>query len=126
MAPDGVFDAGYCHCSMCRRLTGAPLVAWASLRAEAFRLVSGEVRYYYSSLQCRRGFCPVCGGQLFYDGPGMPGLCGIHTATLDRPAPPALRPRLHMCFADRLPWLALGEDGLPRFADNRLSHPDKR
>ena len=29
-------DIGYCHCSMCRRSTGAPVLAWACIPAAAF------------------------------------------------------------------------------------------
>jgi hypothetical protein len=123
--PAGVFDAGYCHCSICRRASGAPVLAWAALHAASFRLTSGTPAHYWSSPACRRSFCPVCGGQLFYDGPEMQGMTGIHTATLDAPAPPELRPRLHMCVSDRLPWFTTA-DTLPHFPDNRLTHPATR
>ena len=39
LAAEGAFDAGYCHCSMCRRSTGAPVLAWALVRRSHFRLV---------------------------------------------------------------------------------------
>ncbi len=55
----------------------------------------------------------------------MPGMTGVYTATLDAPALPSFQPRLHMCEADRLGWLRIDDD-LPRFADNTLTHPDKR
>jgi len=123
--PDGVFDAGYCHCSMCRRASGAPVVAWALMRAASFRVTRGELRFYQSSAACRRGFCETCGTQLVYEGPEMAEMVGFHTATLDASAPAALRPRLHMCVTDRLDWFEV-RDELPVFADNRLTHPDRR
>ncbi len=121
----GVFDAGYCHCSMCRRATGAPVLAWALVRREAFRCLGATPSRYQSSQDGARLFCPVCGGQLFYDQNIMPEMIGIHPATLDEPAPPSLRPRLHMFADDQLCWLQLRDD-LPRFVDNNLSHPDSR
>ncbi len=123
--PAGTFDAGYCHCSMCRRSTGAPVLAWALLHAGAFRLLTGTPRRYRSSDACDRLHCPVCGCQLFYELPDQPGFRGIHIATLDGDVPTALRPRLHMCVADRLPWLAIADD-LPRFEANEVTHPDSR
>lgn len=125
VSPGGVFDSGYCHCSMCRRATGAPVVAWATVHNESFRLVRGTLRYYQSSPACRRSFCPDCGSQLFYDGPGMMGMTGLHVATLDEPAPPSLRPALHMCISDRLGWFEV-PDELPQYLDNKLPRPEKR
>jgi hypothetical protein len=122
--PEAVYDSGYCHCSLCRRASGGPMVAWASLRAGGFRLTAGAAKWYVSSATGRRGFCADCGAQLFFDGPGMVGLAGINTGTLDEvPAP--LRPRLHMCLADKWPWLEVS-DGLPRFPDNQLTKPEER
>ena len=36
------FHETNCHCSICRRTTGAPFVTWFSVRPPEFRLVSGE------------------------------------------------------------------------------------
>ncbi len=110
---------------MCRRASGAPVLAWALVRRESFRLLSGGLRRYRSSESCCRSFCPICGSQLFYEMPSQPDMIGFHTATLDDPAPPPLRPRLHMFASDQLCWFAL-RDGLPRFVDNNLPHPDRR
>jgi len=57
-----LYDAGYCHCSMCRRFSGAPAVAWANLRGRDFRLVRGAPRGFRSSEHWVRYFCPSCGG----------------------------------------------------------------
>ena len=123
--PAGAFDAGYCHCSMCRRSSGAPVLAWALVRREAFRIVRGAPVRYRSSEACLRGFCGTCGGQLLYEMPDQPDLVGFHVATLDATVPQALRPRLHMFAGDQPCWLKLA-DNLPRYADNRLPHPDRR
>ena len=45
--------------------------------------VEGEVAWYRSSETARRGFCPTCGSQLFWDGPGAN--LSIFAGTLDRP-----------------------------------------
>jgi hypothetical protein len=123
--PAGAFDAGYCHCSMCRRSTGAPVVAWALVKIDAFRILKGNLRHYQSSSACIRSFCSVCGSQLIYKAIDVPEMIGFHVATLDGLAPVPLRPRLHMFSADQISWFELNDD-LPRFVDNKLSHPDRR
>ena len=35
------FDQTLCHCAICRRTTGAPVVAWLSVRPDDFRLTAG-------------------------------------------------------------------------------------
>ena len=122
--PAAVADAGICHCSICRRSSGAPMLAWAFLAESGFRLLRGAPKSYRSSPDCKRQFCETCGCQLFYRQPGAAGI-GIHTATLDDPDLLPFRPRLHMCVADRLGWVRLA-DGLPEYPTNHLPHPDLR
>ncbi len=35
---DRIFDAIYCHCNRCRRSSGAPVLVWAQVASDAFRL----------------------------------------------------------------------------------------
>lgn len=121
---DAVEDAGFCHCSICRKTSGAPMIAWAFMREQGFRLLQGQPRQYRSSAACERMFCETCGCQLFYRQPGVAGT-GIHSAILDDPNALKFQPRLHMCVSDRLSWLRLA-DGLPEFPSNQLTHPSKR
>lgn len=54
-----------CHCGMCRRLCGGPAFA---LRAESIKFTGeDQIARYESSDWARRGFCKVCGGNLFYE-----------------------------------------------------------
>lgn len=53
---DSVFDAVYCHCSICRRISGAPVYAGIVIPKSEFRVVSGEPTSFPSSehgLTCR-------------------------------------------------------------------------
>src|SRR4030095_17022782 len=43
------FDETNCHCSICRRTTGAPFVAWFSVPRSQFRLVCGEPTRFRST-----------------------------------------------------------------------------
>ena len=123
--PGGAFDAGYCHCSMCRRSSGAPVLAWAFVRRDAFRVTSGNLARYRSSDACLRCFCGTCGGQLVYEVPSQPDFIGFHIATLDEAAPKVLQPRLHMFADDQLCWFRLSDE-LPRYIDNHVPNPEQR
>lgn len=56
---------GACHCSMCRRWGGGPLLATPCGDAVTF---GGEqnITVYGSSDWAERGFCSRCGSHLFY------------------------------------------------------------
>ncbi len=58
----------YCHCEQCRKTSGH-FVAASSAPRENIK-IAGTPRWYRASPTARRGFCPTCGGNLFWDGPG--------------------------------------------------------
>jgi hypothetical protein len=71
-----------CHCKQCRRTSGHHVAATAAPRQEVE--ITGAVRWYCSSTKARRGFCPVCGSNLFWDEVGSEML-SIWAGTLDDP-----------------------------------------
>ncbi len=107
-------DAGYCHCRLCQRAHGAPVVAWATFPRAHFSLVAGELRSYRSSPRGRRAFCAVCGTQLIFSSlrPDATTM-DIALATLDNPE--ALRPEFHIWTSSRLSWFDT-VDNLPRYS----------
>jgi hypothetical protein len=109
-----VFDAGYCHCSICRRSSGAALMAFANTPASSFRVTTGTPRFVATSAQFERAFCGDCGTVMFTRSidPARWDMLSVHLGTLDRAADVA--PAMHICHADRLPWLNV-VDALPRF-----------
>lgn len=53
-----------CHCSTCRTWSGGPMLA---ANVGSVRFEGGEhIRRYDSSAWAERGFCDVCGSNLFY------------------------------------------------------------
>jgi hypothetical protein len=120
-----VFDAGYCHCRMCQRASGAPVIAFANVPAADFAVTAGAPRLYASSPGVVRAFCGTCGAQLYCAPAGGTGHVAVNIGCLDDPEAAAIRPRLHMFAGQQLNWLAL-RDNLPRFADNRLTDPATR
>lgn len=102
-----------CHCTDCRRHSGAPLVGWAMFPNESFKIMQGEARIYASSEHGRRHFCGDCGTSLFYTSDAVfPGMTDVQSATLDDPdVYPA---QAHIQTADRIGWMATAHD-LPMF-----------
>lgn len=102
-----------CHCSDCRKSSGAPMVAWAAFTRDNFNLMQGDVTTFNSSGAAMRSFCPTCGSGVFYrNEQNLPGLVDIQSATLDDPE--ALVPQIHVQTAERLHWMDSTED-LPKF-----------
>jgi len=102
----------YCHCSSCRRATGAPLVPWGTFARERFRVVRGALAEYRSSPPVLRGFCAGCGTPLTYWNAERPGDLDVALVTLDAAA--TLAPLAHVWVSQKLPWVVL-QDGLPQY-----------
>ena len=105
-------DINYCHCRMCQRFAGAPVVSGSMYSTEALRFTKGEPKYYKSSPFAERGFCANCGSSLTYR-PLIPQLdfIVVWTASLDNPEPNA--PTWHLGVESQMPWLNIDDD-LPR------------
>ena len=87
-------DGGYCHCRICQRSTGAPVVAWLTVASDAFAWTKGAPTAYRSSQEAERLFCPACGTQLVFREPAEPHLLDVTLASLDDPE--AVRPDHHI------------------------------
>lgn len=86
---------GLCHCTECRKETGAPYLYYADWPLDRFT-VSGSYATYEG-----RSFCPTCGGTLFHLGDD-----GVEVAlgSLDE-APIGLVPTREGWIRRREPWL---------------------
>jgi hypothetical protein len=103
--------AGYCHCRMCQRAAGAPVVAWGAWPADRFAWLQGKPGRFASSAKGERSFCPSCGTSFTSVDPGDRRLVEVTLASLDDPA--AFPPEEHIWTASRIRWLELGDE-LPR------------
>lgn len=102
-----------CHCSDCRKSSGAPMVGWAAFSEENFTVTQGEAKTRNSSGASMRSFCPECGtGLWFRNAEHLSGLVDIQLATLDDPD--ALAPQAHIQTAERIGWMAQAHR-LPEF-----------
>ncbi len=103
----------HCHCSMCRRAHGAPMVTWVGVTDERFRITAGEEHRteFSSSPEARRGFCARCGSSLFFQSSRWPGEIHIAAANLENLA--GMSPMAHVFYSDRADWFEPGDE-LPR------------
>lgn len=104
-------QTSYCHCTDCRKASGAPAVAWTFFRSGSLEWLLGEPKILEHTDR-ERSFCGDCGTPLkFYD-PSLPDFFEVNTCTIDNPAPHI--PTDQCWVSDEIPW-ASQLPGLPRF-----------
>jgi hypothetical protein len=113
-------DAGYCHCRLCQRSSGAPVLAWVSFPRPAFSQTKGKPTTHASSASGRRDFCGICGTQIAFRSTADPARIDVNLASLDDPA--SIEPQYHIWVDSRIPWLHIADD-LPRYADEGPDAP---
>jgi hypothetical protein len=104
---------GHCHCSICRKVSGAAYATFVGGAAGGFTWVAGESSrsaYQASAVAPPRHFCRRCGSI-------APGVEAEHAfmaaGCLDDD--PEIRAGSHIFVASKAPWFELSEDGVPRF-----------
>lgn len=103
----------HCHCSICRKATGASYGTWAHVRSSRFKLVSGEdlINPGYEWMPGHaRSFCTRCGSPApkFVEATGM---VSVPAGLFD--ADPIVRPSMHVFTSSKAPWVDLADD-LPK------------
>ncbi len=107
-------DAGYCHCRLCQRSSGAPVLAWLTVLVDSFAYLQGDPAIYQSSLQSQREFCRNCGTQLIFRQSHHPRTLDVTLASLDDPS--LVQPEYHIWHQSRIDWFEIS-DVLPRYRD---------
>lgn len=102
----------HCHCTMCQRSHGAPVVTWVGVAQPAFRLGGEEhLRWYRSSADSERGFCTTCGSSLFFRSERWPGQ--VHVVRSNIAGDIDIQPTGHAYWESHVPWFEFA-DSLPR------------
>ena len=57
--------SGYCHCDICKRVTGGAFAVLVQAPRDALKWTKEPPAVYRSSPIATRGFCPACGSPLF-------------------------------------------------------------
>jgi len=106
--------ASHCHCSRCRRHSGAAAGTQGRVLREEFALLRGAelVRAYRPEGGAVKAFCSVCGSSLFGgswpDGPEVT----IRLGSVD--GDPGIRPQYHTFVGSKAPWADILDD-LPQY-----------
>ena len=93
-----------CHCTQCRKTSGHHVAATSASREDIE--IKGEPTWYRSSERARRGFCGICGSNLFWDGSGAN--LSIFAGVLDGDA--GLSIEGHIYCADKGGYYDIPED----------------
>ena len=104
---EGDYRIVNCHCTMCRKTSGAPFVTWMVVPKEAFHYTKGGPRGLQSSDKGFREFCPDCGTPLAFVSSDRPDYIDITTGSLD--APGDFAPTCAVHEESKLAWLGTTE-----------------
>lgn len=99
-----------CHCSQCRRATGSYMTATAAMRDDLTIEGAENLTWFISSDTARRGFCRLCGSNLFWEGKDLPYV-SITAGSLNGPT--GLQLDRHIFVADKGDYYRIA-DGVPQ------------
>lgn len=109
-----------CHCTMCRRHSGAPALAFVHFPASDFTWTRGRPTMYRSSASAGRGFCPDCGSTLCMAEDILADRVLVAVGSLDEPQ--RVQMDDHVWTRSRIPWFEI-QDHLPRFPTSSSAVP---
>ena len=104
-------DVTACHCSQCRRTSGHHAAMAAAPNGAITLETAGDLRWFKSSDFAERGFCGVCGSNLFWRELGG-NRTSITAGSLDLPT--GLKITKHIFVADQGDYYTL-QAGAPQF-----------
>jgi hypothetical protein len=112
--------AGWCHCTRCRRRTGAHASPQARVASGSLRFTTGReaiTEWTPPGGGFVKAFCSACGSHLYGRSPDGWDVVGVRLGAFDDD--PGVRPEFHQHVATAAPWQPLPDDGLPRFPAGR-------
>lgn len=115
-------DAAYCHCRLCQRSSGAPVLAYVSVSIDAFEYTQGEPTIFHSSSHSQREFCSVCATQLVFRKSHDASVVDVTIPSLDDPE--RATPEFHIWRSSRLDWFDTA-DALPRYDRQEPGAPEQ-
>ena len=106
--PDEFLYALNCHCSNCRRTTGAAFKPFAGIERGKLRITAGEGnRLVYGDEKGHDAHCRSCGSLLYSvvrDG------AYVHVAMGTLVDAPSIRPSAHIFVGSKAPWFTITDD----------------
>ena len=107
------FDfAVYCHCSLCRRASGAAFKPIAGIAAERLRIAVGHAHILrVEAPNWHEVRCSLCFSLLYAV---VRGGAYLHVAMGTLRDDPSIRPSAHIFAASKAPWFDIADD-LPQY-----------
>jgi hypothetical protein len=107
--------AANCHCSNCRRTTGAAFKPFAGIGCDRLRITKGEDDLMIvGDVNANDTHCKLCGSLLYSvvrDG------AFAHVAMGSLVDDPTIRPRAHIFVGSKAPWFTITDD-LPQYQEH--------
>ncbi|MBU2877054.1 GFA family protein [Aliiglaciecola lipolytica] len=107
--------AGYCHCSMCRKSSGAAGTAIGGIPKNLFSITKGQdhIKRFNRSAESISYFCENCGSTLYGEKPSIHMVHVRYGALNDSPT---LLPQAHMHVSSKADWYEISDE-LPQFSE---------
>ena len=110
--------AANCHCSLCRRATGAAFKPFAGIERDKLRLTKGsDDLVVFGDEAGHDARCKLCGSFL-YSVVRNGGYAHVAMGTLCDD--PTIRPTKHIFVGSKAPWFTITDD-LPQYAEHVVS-----
>ena len=109
-------DASFCHCSICRKLSGSAFAAYVEVATSDLRVTagSGSIQRYAITARLTKKFCGSCGTPLFTEHSAFPQFTYVSLGVLDDDE--GIVPEYHQFTSSKATWYAIS-DGLPQFEE---------
>ena len=117
-------EIGHCHCTMCRKFSGAAFSTFAAVPRQSFRWLSGEqdLKSYVADNKSTRQFCRHCGSSMTFASPKeQDDVIEIALGTLHTPLDDIL-PNAHIYYHYKADWYT-PKDALNKHPEYRDSKP---
>ncbi len=111
-----------CHCSICRKHTGAPIASFAHFPIDSFAWLKEQPKRYRSSEFAERGFCSQCGSTVTMHEDALGDRVQVAIGSLDQPDRVDVND--HVWTQDQISWFDVRDD-LPRFRQSSSAAPTK-
>jgi hypothetical protein len=111
--PDQFDYMGNCHCSECRKFSGADYASVGGLDGDKVEIVKGgdAIARFQKSAETSLAFCRHCGSSLFSQKQSS-GKINLRLGILDDV--PSQQPAFHIFIGSKAPWHRIGDD-CPQF-----------
>lgn len=103
-------SCSYCHCSVCRKLTGSAFGSYGEVRNSSFEWIQGEnlVNIYSQSENTDRCFCSSCGSFLVTIYKPEPDVVYVSLGSLHDAS--NIQMNYHQFFGSRVKWCEIQDE----------------